>query len=79
MNNMLLKLYVKFQNLKNDEDGQDLVEYALVVALIAIGANFHLVVTLTRLSESHQFGVRFARKDEGAEGGVTWRKLICAF
>jgi pilus assembly protein Flp/PilA len=27
-----------FQDLKNREDGQDLVEYALVVALIAFGA-----------------------------------------
>ena len=38
MNNMLLKIYVKFQDLKNREEGQDLVEYALVVALIAFGA-----------------------------------------
>ncbi len=38
MNNLLLKLYVKFQELKNGEEGQDLVEYALVVALIAFGA-----------------------------------------
>ena len=38
MNTMLLKLYVKFQNLKNGEEGQDLVEYALTVALIAFGA-----------------------------------------
>jgi pilus assembly protein Flp/PilA len=38
MNNLLLKLYVKFQDLKNNEDGQDLVEYALVVALVAFGA-----------------------------------------
>jgi len=38
MNDMLLKLYVKFQDLKNREEGQDLVEYALVVALIAFGA-----------------------------------------
>ncbi len=38
MNTMLLKLYVKFQDLKNGEEGQDLVEYALVVALIAFGA-----------------------------------------
>ncbi|MGA2886486.1 MAG: Flp family type IVb pilin [Terracidiphilus sp.] len=38
MNNMLLKLYVKFQDLKSREEGQDLVEYALVVALIALGA-----------------------------------------
>jgi pilus assembly protein Flp/PilA len=38
MNNLLLKLYVKFQELKDREEGQDLVEYALVVALIAFGA-----------------------------------------
>lgn len=38
MHNMLLKLYVKFQELKSSEEGQDLVEYALVVALIAFGA-----------------------------------------
>jgi len=35
---MLLNLYIKFQALKNGEEGQDLVEYALVVALIAFGA-----------------------------------------
>ena len=38
MNSLLLKICVKFQDLKNREDGQDLVEYALVVALIAFGA-----------------------------------------
>jgi pilus assembly protein Flp/PilA len=38
MNNLLLNLYVKFQGLVNREEGQDLVEYALVVALIAFGA-----------------------------------------
>ena len=38
MNNMILKLYVKFQDLMTREEGQDLVEYALVVALIALGA-----------------------------------------
>jgi len=38
MNNLLLKLYVKFQDLTSREEGQDLVEYALVVALIAFGA-----------------------------------------
>jgi pilus assembly protein Flp/PilA len=38
MNDMLLKLYVKFQDLASREEGQDLVEYALVVALIAFGA-----------------------------------------
>jgi pilus assembly protein Flp/PilA len=38
MNTMLIKLYLKLQALKNNEEGQDLVEYALVVALIAFGA-----------------------------------------
>ncbi|MGA3263038.1 MAG: Flp family type IVb pilin [Terracidiphilus sp.] len=37
MNSMLFKLYVMLQNLVNREDGQDLVEYALIVALIAFG------------------------------------------
>jgi pilus assembly protein Flp/PilA len=35
MNTMLIKLYV---NLMCREEGQDLVEYALVVAIIALGA-----------------------------------------
>jgi pilus assembly protein Flp/PilA len=38
MNTLLLKMYVKLQDLASREDGQDLVEYALVVALIAFGA-----------------------------------------
>ena len=38
MNNLLLKLYVKFQDLTSREEGQDLVEYALLVALIALAA-----------------------------------------
>jgi pilus assembly protein Flp/PilA len=38
MNNLLIKLYVKFQDLASRQEGQDLVEYALVVALIAFGA-----------------------------------------
>jgi pilus assembly protein Flp/PilA len=38
MNNVLLNLFVKLQDLASREEGQDLVEYALVVALIAFGA-----------------------------------------
>jgi len=34
--NMLQNMYVKFQSLKYGEEGQDLVEYALLVALIAL-------------------------------------------
>jgi pilus assembly protein Flp/PilA len=38
MKNLIFKLFVTFQELKNNEAGQDLVEYALVVALIAFGS-----------------------------------------
>ena len=38
MKNLILKLYVKIQTLVDREEGQDLVEYALVVALVAFGA-----------------------------------------
>lgn len=38
MNTMLLKMYVKAQDLMNREEGQDLVEYALLVALISLAA-----------------------------------------
>jgi pilus assembly protein Flp/PilA len=38
MKEMMLKLYVNAQTLLANEEGQDLVEYALVVALIAFGA-----------------------------------------
>jgi Flp pilus assembly pilin Flp len=36
MHDTPLKLYVKFQNLMNGEQGQDLVEYALLCSLIAL-------------------------------------------
>ena len=38
MKNNLLLLSVKLQNFMSREEGQDLVEYALVVALIAFAA-----------------------------------------
>jgi pilus assembly protein Flp/PilA len=38
MNNLFLNLYIKFQILMDREDGQDMVEYALAVALIALAA-----------------------------------------
>jgi len=46
MNNTLLKLYVMFQDLMNREEGQDLVEYALIIALVSIA----LVVSLNGLT-----------------------------
>jgi pilus assembly protein Flp/PilA len=50
MNGMLLRLYVKFQDLKNREEGQDLVEYALVVALIAFGATAGMTALATGIN-----------------------------
>ncbi|MGA2886487.1 MAG: Flp family type IVb pilin [Terracidiphilus sp.] len=38
MNAMLFRLYVTFQELMHGEEGQDLVEYALVVGMISCGA-----------------------------------------
>jgi pilus assembly protein Flp/PilA len=38
MKDILLKLYIKVQDLLSQDEGQDLVEYALVVALIALAA-----------------------------------------
>lgn len=38
MKDMMLKLYITMKNAMSNEEGQDLVEYALVVALIAFGA-----------------------------------------
>ncbi|MGP8268427.1 MAG: Flp family type IVb pilin [Terracidiphilus sp.] len=38
MNNLFLTLLVKLQNLTNREEGQDLVEYALLVCLVALAA-----------------------------------------
>jgi pilus assembly protein Flp/PilA len=52
MNTMLLKLYVKFQNLMSREEGQDLVEYALVVALIALGATASMKGLASAISTS---------------------------
>jgi pilus assembly protein Flp/PilA len=61
MNTMLLKLYVKFQDLMNREEGQDLVEYALVVALIALGATAAMTNLASAISkEFATISVQFA-------------------
>ena len=52
MNTILLTLYVKLQDLASREDGQDLVEYALVVALIAFGATAGMKALATGLNGS---------------------------
>ena len=38
MNSIFLRLHVRLHELTSDEQGQDMVEYALVVALIALAA-----------------------------------------
>lgn len=53
MNNAVLKLYVKMQSLKDslvkDESGQDLIEYALVAALIALAATVSMKTLATNI------------------------------
>ena len=53
MQDMLLKLYVKVQSLKDalrGETGQDLIEYALVVALIAFAATAGMTTVATKIN-----------------------------
>jgi pilus assembly protein Flp/PilA len=38
MNSLFLKIYIKLHDLTLREEGQDLVEYALLVSLIALSA-----------------------------------------
>jgi pilus assembly protein Flp/PilA len=52
MNFLLFKLYVRFQELVVREEGQDLVEYALVVALIAFGATAGMKALATGLDKA---------------------------
>jgi pilus assembly protein Flp/PilA len=51
MRDAFLKLYVKFQIL-HDERGQDLVEYALVVALIALAATAGMSTLAGKISSA---------------------------
>jgi pilus assembly protein Flp/PilA len=54
MKSSFLKLYVKLQVVKNallrEESGQDLIEYALVVSLIALGATASMSSLATSFS-----------------------------
>jgi pilus assembly protein Flp/PilA len=53
MKDTFLRLYVKAQSLKNalvaNESGQDLIEYALVVALIALAATVSMKSVATAI------------------------------
>lgn len=39
MRKQLLRAYIAFQNLKNDQRGQDLIEYALMAGFMAVAAS----------------------------------------
>lgn len=50
MKDILLKLYIKVQVLLSQEEGQDLVEYALIVALIALAATAGMKTLATAIN-----------------------------
>jgi pilus assembly protein Flp/PilA len=52
MKNNLLLLSVKLQNLLSREEGQDLIEYALVVALIAFAATAGMGTLATDINKA---------------------------
>ena len=52
MNTLILRAYIKLQNLLDREEGQDLVEYALVVAIIALGATASMSTLAKAISNS---------------------------
>ena len=50
MKDQLWKLSIKIQNLLSREEGQDLIEYALVVALVAFAATAGMKTLATGLN-----------------------------
>ena len=52
MKDRLLKLSVKMQTLLMNEEGQDLIEYALVVALIAFAATVGMSSLATDINKA---------------------------
>ena len=53
MNTLLLKLHLKLDELASREDGQDLVEYALVVAVLVFGATAAIKFLAAGLSSAY--------------------------
>jgi pilus assembly protein Flp/PilA len=51
MKNLLTRMYVTFERMK-DESGQDLIEYALVVALIALAATAGMNDVATNINQA---------------------------
>jgi pilus assembly protein Flp/PilA len=51
MNNLIAKLQVAYMNLK-DEEGQDLVQYALIIALIAFACASGMSLLATSINSA---------------------------
>jgi pilus assembly protein Flp/PilA len=51
MKNLIAKLHIAIMNLKNDE-GQDLVEYALLIALIAFACTAGMGTLATSINQA---------------------------
>jgi len=51
MKDLGIKLYIRMRNLA-DDNGQDLIEYALVVALIAFAATAGMSTLATKLNQA---------------------------
>ena len=54
MNTLLLRAHIKLQDLASREEGQDLVEYALVIALVAFGATTGMKALSAALTKAFQ-------------------------
>ena len=52
MNTLLRMSFAKLQDFVSNEQGQDLVEYALVVAIIALGATASMSTLASAISNS---------------------------
>ena len=50
MKEAVLKLYIAVRNVRDNEEGQDLIEYALVVALIAFAATAGMGTVATAIN-----------------------------
>jgi pilus assembly protein Flp/PilA len=65
MNDLMIKMYITLKAVMAREEGQDLVEYALVVALIAFGA----IAGMSFLSS--QINLAFSRVAQTLSNNVT--------
>jgi|HubBroStandDraft_1064217.scaffolds.fasta_scaffold727275_2 pilus assembly protein Flp/PilA len=54
MNTLLLRTYLFMKQMLEQEDGQDLVEYALIVALIALSAAVGLKALASGINHAFQ-------------------------